>query len=639
MNFFAEQERARRNTLVLIGLMTAAVASLILMTALAIGAALHFIQQPMDSHSVAINLHTSWREHFVRMLQSDILYYAAAGVLVVVVGGSIFKSLQLRGSGRRVAEALGGRLILPNTHDAMERKILNVVEEMAIASGNPVPPVYLLDEPGINAFAAGTDRRNAVIGVTRGCIELLNRDELQGVMAHEFSHIHNGDMRLNLRLVSILHGILLISLIGSMLLRSSARHNRKNQGAQLGLGLAFVVLGYCGLFFGNLIKAAVSRQREFLADASAVQFTRNPTGIANALKKIGGHSEHALLQNSHAAEFSHLYFSQGVGNLLGFMLATHPPLPQRIRKIQPRWDGTKIIPQRAAAAEQAASTPNAGKPDAMAAGVSMMAAVAEVGNITPEQIDAAQVFLLGLPERIHTAAHEPFSCRALILWLLMDRSGNGTQHKQWQLLRESLDQATLTAMEELRYEMDSLTRADNLRVLDLALPALKTLSANQYQVFKKEMILLIKADDEISLFEWCLYRIVTSGYENKVRNGAKRLSQVQGAVQTLLIAACRDLNDLAFTGAIAAAEKQLGSISLQKEANRSFSIAALESALKQLEQLRPLDKPLLLKALAAAMESDGEVKEEEVELFRAIADCLDCPVPPLSAGKRPADIN
>src|SRR5690606_27305877 len=250
MNFFAEQERARRNTLVLIGLMTAAVASLILMTALAIGAALHFIQQPMDSHSVAINLHTSWREHFVRMLQSDILYYAAAGVLVVVVGGSIFKSLQLRGSGRRVAEALGGRLILPNTHDAMERKILNVVEEMAIASGNPVPPVYLLDEPGINAFAAGTDRRNAVIGVTRGCIELLNRDELQGVMAHEFSHIHNGDMRLNLRLVSILHGILLISLIGSMLLRSSARHNRKNQGAQLGLGLAFVVLGYCGLFFG-----------------------------------------------------------------------------------------------------------------------------------------------------------------------------------------------------------------------------------------------------------------------------------------------------------------------------------------------------------------------------------------------------
>ncbi len=636
MNFFAEQERARRNTLMLVGLMTAAVVSLILMTAIAIGLILHFAQTQTDSYSMAVNMQVSWWEHLVRVLQSDILFYAAAGVLVVVLGGSIFKSLQLRGSGRRVAEALGGRLILPNTRDAMERKILNIVEEMAIASGNPVPQVYLLDEPGINAFAAGTDRRNAVIGVTRGCIELLNRDELQGVVAHEFSHIHNGDMRLNLRLVSVLHGILLIGLIGAMLLRSSSRHSRKNHGAQLGLGLAFVVLGYCGVFFGNLIKAAVSRQREFLADASAVQFTRNPSGIANALRKIGGHSEHALLQTSRAAEFSHMYFSQGVGNVLGFLLATHPPLPQRIRKIQPRWDGTMITPQPAPTDEtDTAPTPPDRREAVMAAAVTMMAAVDEVGNVTPEQIDAAEVFLLGLPERIRTAAHEPFSCRALIFWLFIDRSDNNTQHKQWQLLQESLDQATLAAMEELRYEVSSLARADNLRVLDLALPTLKTLSAPQYQAFKKVLIQLIKADNEISLFEWCLYRIVTSNYENKTLSGTKRLNQIQDAIQTLLIAACRDLDDFAAQGAFAAAEQQLGSVSLQKEVNRSFSIAALESAMKQLEQLRPLDKPLLLKALAAAIESDGEVTEEEVELFRAIADCLDCPVPPLSIGKSP----
>lgn len=633
MNFFAEQERARRNTLVLIGLMTAAVASLILLTALVIGAVLRFVQRPADSNMVVIDLQTSWREHFAGVLQSDILYYAAAGVLAVVLGGSIFKLLQLRGSGRRVAEALGGRLILTNTRDAMERKILNVVEEMAIASGNPVPPVYLLDEPGINAFAAGTDRRNAVVGVTRGCIELLNRDELQGVVAHEFSHIHNGDMRLNLRLVAILHGILLIGLIGSMMLRSSARHNRKNQGAQLGLGLAFVVLGYCGVFFGNLIKAAVSRQREFLADASAVQFTRNPSGIANALKKIGGHSEHALLHNSRAAEFSHMYFSQGVSNLLGFIMATHPPLPQRIRKIQPRWDGNMITPHRLTENDvPSAPGPSAGKSDAVTAGITMMAAVAQVGNITPEHIDAAHVFLLGLPERIHTAAHEPFNCRALVFWLLMDRSSSGTQQKQWQILRESLDQATLAAMEALRHDMTSLARSDNLRVLDLALPALKTLSPNQYQTFKKDLIRLIKADEQISLFEWCLYRIVTSSYENKVLSGGRRLSQLQDAVQTLLVAACRDLNDLAFAGAIAAAEQQLTNISLQKEVNRTFSVSTLETAIKQLEQLRPLDKPVLLKALAAAMESDGKVTEEEQELFRAIADCLDCPVPPLSVG-------
>ncbi len=633
MNFFAEQERARRNTLVLVGLMTAAVLCLILMTAWAISLILHFTQQPIDSPSLAANMHIPWSERFWRVLQSDLLYYAAAGVLAVVLGGSIFKMLQLGGSGRRVAEALGGRLILSNTSNAMERKVLNVVEEMAIASGNPVPPVYLLDEAGINAFAAGTDRRNAVVGVTRGCIELLSRDELQGVIAHEFSHIHNGDMRLNLRLVAILHGILLIGLIGSMLLRSSSRHNRKNQGAQLGLGLAFVVLGYCGVFFGNLIKAAVSRQREFLADASAVQFTRNPSGIANALKKIGGHSEHALLQNSRAAEFSHMYFSQGIRSLLGFMMATHPPLTQRIRKIQPRWDGNMIAPQPLAfGASEDTREPAAGKLDSIAAGGSMVAAVAQVGNVTPEQIDAAQVFLLGLPQRVHAAAHEPFSCRALIFWLLMDRANNATQQKQWQLLRASLDQATLRAMEELRHDMTALVRSDNLRVLDLALPALKTLSANQYQTFKKDLIRLIKADEEISLFEWCLYRIVTSSYENKVLNGTRRLSEAQHSVQILLISACRDLNDLAFAGAIAAAERQT-SISLQKEINRSFSVADLDSALKELEQLRPLDKPLLLKGLAAAMESDGTVTTQEVELFRAIADCLDCPVPPLSNGQ------
>lgn len=634
MNFFAEQERARRNTLVLIGLMTAAVLCLILMTAWAISLILHFTQQPIDSPSLAANMHIPWSERFLQVLQSDLLLYAAAGVLAVVFGGSLFKLLQLRGSGRRVAEALGGRLILPNTSNPTERKILNVVEEMAIASGNPVPPVYLLDEAGINAFAAGTDRRNAVIGVTRGCIDLLNRDELQGVVAHEFSHIHNGDMRLNLRLVAILHGILLIGLIGSMLLRSSSRHSRKNQGAQLGLGLAFVVLGYCGVFFGNLIKAAVSRQREFLADASAVQFTRNPSGIANALKKIGGHSEHALLQNARAAEFSHMYFSQGISSLLGFMMATHPPLPKRIRKIQPRWDGAMITPTLQGVGTSDATQPStAGKRDPIAAGVSMVAAVAQVGNVTSEQIDDAQVFLLGLPQPIHNAAHEPFSCRALIFWLLIDRTNKVTQEKQWQLLRASLDPATLNAMEDLRHDMTALARSDNLRVLDLALPALKTLSANQYQTFKKDLIRLIKADEEISVFEWCLYRIVTSSYENKVLNGTKRLSQAQSSVQTLLIAACRDLNDLAFAGAIAAAERQT-SVSLQKEINRAFSVVDLDGALKELEQLRPLDKPILLKGLAAAMESDGTVTAEEVELFRAIADCLDCPVPPLTAGNK-----
>lgn len=290
-----------------------------------------------------------------------------------------------------------------------------------------------------------------------------------------------------------------------------------------------------------------------------------------------------------------------------------------------------ITPQRVAAHEPESTTAG-GKKSAMAAGLAMMAAVDQVGATTPEQIEDAHVFIKGLPERIHAAAHEPFNCRALIYWLLLDRRNPQALQKQWQLLREFQDSATLNAMEELRGDMASLERADNLRIIDLCLPALKTLSQSQYQAFKKDLLRLIKADDEVSLFEWCLYRIVTSSYEEKVSSGNKRLSQVQDAIQVLLTAACRDLSDAAFIGALAAAERHLKGVSLQKEINRSFSIAALDSAIKELEQLRPLDKPVLLKALAAAIEADGKVTEEETELFRAIADCLDCPVPPLHSG-------
>lgn len=313
MNFFEQQDLARRKTRWLVVLLIVAVLALILVTVLAVSLMLYFTQQSPLSVDVAASMQTPFAEHLRRVFASELVYWVSAGTLVLVTGGSLYKSMQLGGSGRKVAEALGGRQINPASNDADERKILNVVEEMAIASGNPVPPVYLLDDSSINAFAAGSDRRTAVIGVTKGCISALNREELQGVIAHEFSHIHFGDMRLNLRLVGLLHGILLIGLIGSHLLRSGSYHGgRRNRGGHLGAGLVLVILGYVGVFFGNIIKAAVSRQREFLADASAVQFTRNPVGIANALKKIGATENSSLLAAPAAQQFNHFYFGQGV---------------------------------------------------------------------------------------------------------------------------------------------------------------------------------------------------------------------------------------------------------------------------------------------------------------------------------------
>jgi len=316
MNFFEQQDIARRNTRWLVLLFALAVIALITITAFLFAGMFAWLDgghSPYDYDAQPI----SFGERFINNLDWRMTGSIALLVCSVVAGSSLFKFFQLRGGGRVVAESMGGQRINSQTTNADERKILNIVEEMAIASGTPVPPVYLLEDDAINAFAAGHSPSNAVIGVTRGCIRLLNRDELQGVVAHEFSHIFHGDMRLNMRLVAILHGILIIGLIGQFLLNSARyrmafRSSKDNSPLLIfGMGIGLLIIGYAGTFFGNMIKAAVSRQREFLADASAVQFTRNPSGIAGALKKIRHHAYGSRLDNAHAAEFSHMYFSEG----------------------------------------------------------------------------------------------------------------------------------------------------------------------------------------------------------------------------------------------------------------------------------------------------------------------------------------
>lgn len=339
MNFFDEQARAQRNTTRLVVLFSLAVISLIAVTVVAVVGVLAALDSTgQEGVTLANRLQFAWS-----MLDWQLAGSVAAIVLTVVLLGSLYKQFQLRGGGRAVAESLGGRLIPLDTQAADERQILNVVQEIAIAAGIAAPPVYVIEDDAINAFAAGQKPEDAVIGITRGCIGLLNREELQGVIAHEFSHIFHGDMRLNLRLVAALHGILMIGLVGYTLLRAAPfrrSSNKSNAGAiMLGIGIALIIIGFAGTFFGNLIKAGVSRQREFLADASAVQYTRNPNGIAGALKKIGAYSAGSQVQAVHAPEFSHMFFSQAVGNSLSGLLATHPPLAQRIRRVQPDWDG------------------------------------------------------------------------------------------------------------------------------------------------------------------------------------------------------------------------------------------------------------------------------------------------------------
>lgn len=632
MNFFQHQDAARKRTTLLVVLLAAAVLCLVVMTVLVIGIFLYFLQTHTTSID-AINAHsTGIHIHFLNLIQSPLTLWIAVGVLATVMMGSLYKWLQMKGGGRTVAEALGARLLDPGSTDPLERKALNVVEEMAIASGNPVPPVYLVEEDSINAFAAGLDRRDAIIGLTNGCITYLTRDELQGVIAHEFSHIHNGDMRLNMKLIAILHGILMIGLVGGYIARSGGtRHgfsgrNRGN-GKQVSLGLALMAIGYGGTVFGNLIKAAVSRQREFLADASAVQFTRNPAGISGALKKLGATPQGSTLSSTRAAEFSHFYFGAGIGNFLGGIMATHPPLSDRIRRVDPRWDGvfTETAAKQTATDEPSVPAPETSTPLTMA---TLASAIELVGDPSSEQIASGDTLIAGLPQVLYEAAHQAFSARALIYGLLLDKVSE-TREIQLLNLKHQAHPATYRELFALLKHIRPLPRDEYFTLINLCIPALKQQSQPQFQVFKRNLQTLIKASSSVSMFQWCLHRLVIKNIAATSRSGTTPLKQLTDEARRLLhiVAASGGNNDV--LGALNAGMKILGAHESKALPASAVNFANLDASLDRLEKLTPLHKPRLLKAIAIVIEYDNKATPTEVELFRVIADTLDCPVPPL----------
>ncbi|WP_039917193.1 M48 family metallopeptidase [Cellvibrio mixtus] len=651
MNFFEHQDRARRNTRYLIFLLIAAVFSLVAITTLLFATLAYFGQEDRNETT-----QTVW-QGIIHSINPVTFLWIASGVSIVVLLGSLFRFVQLRGGGKSVAEAMGGRLLAGNTQDADERKILNVVEEMAIASGTAVPPVYLIEEESINAFAAGYHLQDAVIGITRGCIQSLSRDELQGVIAHEFSHVFHGDMRINMRLISLLYGILVIGLIGEFLIRISgnrsvSRSNSKDNSpaALLALGVGLLVIGYTGIFFGNLIKSAVSRQREFLADASAVQFTRNPEGIAGALKKIGGSSYGSELKNEHAAEFSHMYFGQGVKSFFNLM-ATHPPLEERIKRIQPSWNGefsesvyirrktSEANETDAAIKEELLEVVSAFDGNVVTKAVNETATqtsidieqtLTQIAQPTQGQIGYARARLAEIPEPLKIAARESFSARAIIFGLLLDRHAQTAQH-QLALLSEHLPENEFQQLRPLISTASSQHAGLRLPLIELCLPALKQLSPDQHNGFLECMNVLISADKKISLMEWALHRIVLhNNYQVPSFDHNRNLQQLPDECGILLstLAHAGATNPGAAQNAFARAQAELG-FTIELLPKDKTRLVDLDKALDQLNRVKPLQKPQLLKAMSQCVLQDNRVTIAEAELFRAIADSLDCPVPPL----------
>jgi len=654
MNFFEAQDNARRKTWQLLLLFGAAVLSLILLTNVLVATVVFY------SNTMAFADSASLIDRLAAMPTETWILISVAVVTVIGLA-CLYKYLALRGGGRAIAEMLGGRPLSYQGTTGGTRRLLNIVEEMAIASGIPVPPVYLIPESSINAFAAGFNQDDAVIGVNQGTIDQLNRDELQGVIAHEFSHIVNGDTRINLRLIAALHGIIFLSMVGHTIIRGmrfSSSRDRKGGGTApiLALGLGLMVIGYAGTFFGNLIKAAVSRQREYLADAAAVQFTRNPDGIANALKRIGGLQNGSDMSVASATEASHLFFGQVQHFFLNSIMATHPPLPKRISAIEPRWDG-KFLPARVSADLPRSDDPNADQPaqpgisgknlgilSVAAAAASVAGAagaadadtiVAQVGTLTPSGLENAHQLIQSTDARLRDAAHDTWGARGLIYAMLVDPDRVRSEEQKTYLLEHAepgVPEFTLS----LHDPISKLDPARRLTLVEMSMPALKALSEPQYQRFINNCIKLIKADGRISLFEWVLHRLLLKELRPHFE-GPRRIPIRHRSIDSVADHAGRLLSVLAATGhpdqtgasreAFAAGARQLGTeLTFTTDPDPNFQ--NLNAAIAQLQQLKPLLKPKLLKACAATVLADNRVTSAEGALLQGVAAALDCPLPP-----------
>jgi len=623
MDFFESQDIARRNTKLLLLLFFLAVASLVILTNLLVFAFINF----QNTARIATQQYFYTWEIFASI---------SAGVVLLVVLASLFRMGTLRKGGSAIAELMDGELLVDAGGDVNKQKLLNVVAEMAIASGTPVPPVYLLRDPAINAFAAGYSPGDAVIGITYGAMENLNRDELQGVIAHEFSHILNGDMRLNIRLMGILYGILMLALIGRIILRPSysvvASRNRSHAGV-MAFGAGLMVIGFLGQFFGNLIKAALSRQREFLADASAVQFTRNPRGISGALKRIGGFSSGSVLAHPESAELSHTFFSEGVSFSFASLMATHPPLSERIKRIEPDWDGD--FPETSASETSTAAMADTAMGFSGSVSIESDAVISQIGNPAASQLELAQNIIKGLPKVYADAAHEPYSARALVYQLQLHDDPE-VREKQLAHLKESADLGVYSELETLLESESQLSPHMKLPLLEIAYPTLRQLSYQQYKLFLGNLDVLIRADGRVGLSEWAVQKLITKhlgeafeGKHTSVKH--QRLEAVKDECEILL-------SLLAYCDKQAGVEPAVafgtGKAALALDINlldkKALNFNKMNDALDTLASLHPLRKPRLIKACIKTITADQVVSVTEAELLRMIADTLECPMPPIS---------
>jgi len=634
VNFFDAQDRARRATRWLVVVYVVATILIVIGVTAIVTAALFMSG---DTRTVP---------------PTSFIIGTATIATLLIVGATLYKTARLSSGGGRVALDMGGTLIPPDVQDPLRRRLRNVVEEMAIASGVPVPEIYVLEEEsGINAFAAGFAPGDAAVAVTRGCLELLDRNELQGVIAHEFSHILNGDMRLNIRMMGVLFGIMVLGIIGRFVLRGSyygSMSSRKGKGAPVILivGLGFAILGWIGVFFARLVKASVSRQREFLADASAVQFTRQTEGLANALKKIGGYSDKSYIQNVDPEEVSHMLFAGGVARLTS-LFATHPPLIERINALDPNFDESEYPEINLQTRDQAASSEAiAGFSAAASAALNEVQStnIADtvtdaIGRPEPRHVRFAQNLRSSIPDELYAAAHSPDDSLLLAMALSLG-SSESDSGQQLQVIEEQIGRERADKIRRFHALILQAGPGYRLPLLEIAFPMLKKRPTAQIEFLLEMINKLVQLDGRVDLSEFCFYQILQSHLlqasrpANKPGNRVSKDVARQAAVNLIRLVADRGHTDAeekqhAFDAGVALFGGWAGQH--DDTPGGSSTVEVLEQSLAALRRMNSAGRQSLIRAVSKTIAYDGQLTLAEAELLRTICATLDCPMPPILA--------
>lgn len=616
MDFFAAQDLARSKTKQLVALyflaLAAIIAALYLLFAFAMSAS--------NEQSTAVLV---W--------EPGLLAAVTAGTFAIIGGASLFKWNSLRSGGSVVARSVGGREIQLDTSDPHERRLLNIVEEMSIASGTPMPAVFILEESAINAFAAGYSINDAAVAVTRGCMEKLSRDELQGVVAHEFSHIFNGDMQLNIRLLGPLFGLLVIAMLGRMLLYSGsgARSSRdsKGRGAAIAIGVGVMIIGYIGLLFGRLIQAAISRQREYLADAAAVQFTRNPEGISGALKKIGFKATGSRIENEHAVETAHMFFAKALGG--GF--ATHPPLPKRIRAIDQSWDGD-FLPPAPKSAISSESRDSAGAKSKRDHAFNPAMAAAMAGQISASSMRRAVEARVKMHEAFPSQLADPQQARLLLHALILhaDATERAAQIRAAAGFSQPLPTDELTGMAE---KLDALSAADRFDLLKLLFAPLRNLDAEDTSSLIQSLKALADVDGKRSPREALILTAVQQQFSAQRNPKGQSLrntldghqTQAAGLLAYIALLEANDLEQARTTFATAVAET--AALNGLQFPDTVPTATDLEQLLADLTRLSFPLRGALIQAAGVLVQADGKISRDEWNTVCMVSLSLQVPMP------------